>query len=140
MGKTTTNKARRATAADLVGQVRQGWPDIREHLPERYKDELGQVFTELTSRVSYVCGGKTPQEQSKYALLDGVALAAHTNATIMRIRQEMPVEMSDIFEPIHELARRIEHAAQGATHGQADHDSFTSQTGEREWDRTPSFS
>lgn len=109
------DKFRKLSGGQLVGQAQDIWQQQGDLIPQQHKRELGQVLTELSSRITYVCQGEQPVAYTKYSALGGSELAQHATRTFGRVSSDLPVESrGSIQEVITEMASRVEHAAIGS--------------------------
>src|SRR4051812_23928931 len=55
----------KATGRDLIGQAQDVWQEVGGSIPPQQRQDLGQVLTELGSRINYTCTGQTTDTKSK---------------------------------------------------------------------------
>jgi len=123
------------SGGQLVGKAKQTWDEHGSQLPTQHKRELGQVLTELSTRINYICQGEQPTAFTKYSSLGGSELAQHAVRTIGRLSGELPVESrSQIQNVVTEMANRVEHAAIG-TPTPTQNQRSMEQSFEREFER-----
>lgn len=105
---------RKLTGSQLVNKAHETWDEQSDQLPTQHKRELGQVLTELSTRINYICQGEQPKSFTKYSSLGGSELSQHATRTVSRVAGDLPVESrSDIQSIVSEMANRVEHAAIG---------------------------
>src|SRR3954471_23512553 len=104
----------KATGRDLIGQAQDVWQEVGGSIPPQQRQDLGQVLTELGSRINYTCTGQTTDTKSKYSTLGGSELASHAQKMIQRISGQLPVDSSrSLTLVIAEMAQRVRYAAEG---------------------------
>lgn len=109
----------KASGQDLINQTQDVWQESRETIPHQLRHELGQVLTELGSRITYTCQGQQPQ-RTKYSSLGGTELASHAFKTVQKAANLLPVESSrQMSWVITEMANRVRYTAEGEPQSQS---------------------
>lgn len=104
----------KASGRELISQTHEIWSDYRDQIPVQQRNELGQVLTELGTRINYTCQGQQPQTRTRYSTLGGAELASHAWKTVQKTSQQLPVEVSTKLSlVIGEMASRVRYAAEG---------------------------
>lgn len=105
----------KSSGRELIGQTQEIWQEYREKIPRQQRHDLGQVLTEMGSRINYACNGQQPETKSKYATLGGSELASHAQKTVQRVTQQLPVSVGQQLSwVVSEMASRVRYAAEGA--------------------------